>query len=98
MARTIEVLPIELLDKLQHHAINSTFPKAIPRREAFQPSCFPSLIFSPDTEFEFLDSLFHQRIVDGDPVQLCYDLASFIAPASSQQMPTSRWGIISTWS
>jgi len=34
---TIEVLPVELLDKLEHHSVDSSLPKDVTSREAFSP-------------------------------------------------------------
>lgn len=81
--RTIEVLTIELLDELQHHAVDRSFPKGIAGRETFRPCSFSIGILSTDRKHQLFNKFFDERIVQRDTVQFSDDRPRFHYPVSS---------------
>ena len=63
--RTVKVLPIELLYKLQHHSVDRTAPHGVSRRETFEPGGLAAVVLGFDSVVELFDNLDHQGVVLG---------------------------------
>ena len=71
--RTVEVLAVQLLYELKHHAVQRPLPQHIPRGETFCPGRLSALVLSFDTELKLVDSLKYESIVFWNAVELSDD-------------------------
>lgn len=62
-SRTIKVLSVKLLYKLQHHSVDGTAPHGISRGETFEPGCLSALVLRLDSRIELFDNLNDQGVV-----------------------------------
>lgn len=85
---TVEVLPIKLLNELQHHSIERALPEEVPRRETFQPSRLSFLVLGSNTEHQLLDHLLDEWVIQGYAVQFRNDRPRFLGAVRAQQVTT----------
>lgn len=87
---TIEILSIQLLNKLQHHSINRSLPQRVSGGETFRPSCFSVFVFFVDSIFELCDGFFDDFVIDRDTVEFCYDFESFFTFSDTEEVTTTE--------
>lgn len=85
-ARTVEVLTVELLNKLEHHAVQRTLPQVVTSGEAFQPGRLSAVVFRLDTELKLIDNFDNEEVVFGYAIKLCDDLACLCLLSGTEQM------------
>lgn len=83
---TVEVLPVQLLNKLQHHPVPCAFPQRVPRRETFCPSNLPAFVLSVNGKLQLFNSFDYDGIVDRGAVQVCYDARGFFTLPDTKKM------------
>ncbi len=86
---TVKVLPIELLDELEHHAIQSPSPQVVSCRETSRPCRLPAFVFNTDTKHQLFHRLLDDCIVDRHTVELRNDLAIFLYSACAEKVATA---------
>lgn len=62
-------LTVELLDELQHHTVQGSFPKDVPSREALEPGSLSTLVLESESIVEVLDLLRDGGIVCLDVIE-----------------------------
>ena len=88
---TVEVLSVELLNELKHHAVYRPLIQHISRRETLGPGSLSTLVLGSDSHLELLDRIQHNRIIEIGSVHHGDDISSFVFPVSPKQV-TRRLG------
>lgn len=87
---TVEVLSIQLLDKLQHHAVQSTLPQMVSSGKTFSPCSFSALVFSIDSKLKLADEFIDKTILFRYTIQGCNNGASLFTSARPKKMTTNK--------